>query len=94
MIGSVAEEIAIDAAGRLVVPKRLRERLGLVGGSRLTVAEEDGRLILTPGRPEPRLVERDGFLVFDIGRDVPLEIGAAAPRDERLSRLVDYALRR
>jgi AbrB family looped-hinge helix DNA binding protein len=34
----------IDAAGRIVIPKRLRDRLGLVGGEALEVMERDGRL--------------------------------------------------
>jgi len=34
----------IDAAGRLVIPKQLRERLGLVGGSEVEIEERDGQL--------------------------------------------------
>jgi hypothetical protein len=67
-------------------------RLNLGPGARLHAYEEDGRLVLAPGRPEARLVERDGFLVVD----TPLE-GApdgALGRDDRLRRLVEYALQR
>ena len=37
----------IDAAGRLVVPKRLREELGFAAGAELEVAAVDGRLEVT-----------------------------------------------
>ncbi len=33
---------AIDRTGRIVVPKPLRDRLGLVGGEELEIAERDG----------------------------------------------------
>jgi AbrB family looped-hinge helix DNA binding protein len=49
----------IDSAGRLVVPKPLRDALGLRGGEQLDIAvRENGRLELavpaTPMRLEPR----------------------------------------
>jgi AbrB family looped-hinge helix DNA binding protein len=37
----------IDAAGRLVVPKPLRDELGFAPGSELEVAAVDGRLEVT-----------------------------------------------
>lgn len=41
----------IDAAGRLVVPKRLREELGFAPGAQLELAAVDGRLeVAVPSR--------------------------------------------
>jgi AbrB family looped-hinge helix DNA binding protein len=37
----------IDGAGRVVVPKPLRDELGLVAGTELDVAAVDGRLEVT-----------------------------------------------
>jgi AbrB family looped-hinge helix DNA binding protein len=37
----------IDAAGRLVVPKRLREELGFAAGTELELEAVDGRLEVT-----------------------------------------------
>jgi AbrB family looped-hinge helix DNA binding protein len=37
----------IDAAGRLVVPKGLRDELGLVAGTQLELEAVDGRLEIT-----------------------------------------------
>jgi AbrB family looped-hinge helix DNA binding protein len=90
----MAKEITIDAAGRLVIPKRFRDRLNLRPGARLHVAEEEGRLILTPDLPEARLVERDGFLVLELPGEVTPEVRTGMGGEDRLRRLVDYALLR
>jgi AbrB family looped-hinge helix DNA binding protein len=59
------EIIAIDGAGRLVVPKAIRTRLHLQEGTRLRVREEGGRrLVLEPVSDEGVPVEIDGLLVI------------------------------
>jgi AbrB family looped-hinge helix DNA binding protein len=39
---------AIDAAGRIVIPKELRELLGLQGGEQVDIRERDGRIEIEP----------------------------------------------
>jgi AbrB family looped-hinge helix DNA binding protein len=56
--------IPIDGAGRVVLPKTLRDRMGLQAGSEFEVIEEDNRIILKPVEKEPKLVSKDGVLVF------------------------------
>lgn len=58
-------EITLDKFGRVVIPKRLRERLGLGPGAVLEIEPGNGEdLLLRPRRPEPDLVEERGVLVF------------------------------
>jgi AbrB family looped-hinge helix DNA binding protein len=40
----------IDAAGRVVIPKKLRSRLALVGGQELETREREGRIEIEPVR--------------------------------------------
>lgn len=47
----------IDGAGRVVVPKTYRERLGLRPGQEVQFDETDVGLLLTPVAPEPRILE-------------------------------------
>ena len=94
MASIMAQVATIDGAGRLVVPKPVRERLRLVAGTRLHITEEDDRLVLSPERPEPRLVEQDGYLVIDLGIDGAVDIRPGDVRDERLRRPVEFALLR
>ncbi|MGH7535686.1 MAG: AbrB/MazE/SpoVT family DNA-binding domain-containing protein [Gemmatimonadales bacterium] len=55
----------MDAVGRLVVPKRIRDRLGVSGATELELTEVDGAVVLRPAGQGPRLVERDGILVAE-----------------------------
>jgi len=61
----------IDAAGRIVVPKALRERLGLDGGRVLEIREREGRLEIEPAPTPMALVKRRGGRVALPSRKLP-----------------------
>jgi AbrB family looped-hinge helix DNA binding protein len=94
MVGIMPEQTTIDGAGRIVIPKPLRDRMNLTPGARLHIFEEAGCLIISPDRPEPRFVERDGFLALDLGTESSVNTESGATREERIRQLVEYALRR
>jgi AbrB family looped-hinge helix DNA binding protein len=50
---------AIDAAGRVIVPKALRDQLGLSAGRELEIRARDGALIIEPA-PTPMTVVKRG----------------------------------
>ena len=54
----------IDGAGRLVVPKAIREHLRLKQGSRVRLREEGQRLVLEPLPEECVVSEVDGLPVI------------------------------
>ncbi len=53
----------IDSVGRVVVPKALRELLGLQPGSTVEISRYGSGLQLIPSGRTARLVEDDGVLV-------------------------------
>jgi AbrB family looped-hinge helix DNA binding protein len=61
----------IDAAGRIVVPKQLRESLGLKAGTRLDVTERDGAIIIQPAPVPMRLVRRGKTLAIEPEQPLP-----------------------
>lgn len=83
-------EVTLDKFGRLVIPKAVRESLGLGPGSTLEVDEKDEALLLRPRRPEPDLVEEEGVLVFTGEAAGDLEGAVGRHRDERLTRLASW----
>ena len=58
-------ESRLDSVGRIVVPKQLRDALGLVPGSTVDVTQYGAGLQLVPVGRTARLVEEDGVLVAD-----------------------------
>ena len=61
----------IDAAGRIVIPKSLRERLGLTAGGTLELREREGCIEIEPAATPMRLVSRKGGAVAVAGAPMP-----------------------
>ena len=67
-----AMKTTIDRAGRVVIPKSMREELGWRGGEELEIRTRDGQIEIEQTSPAMTLVERDGFLAAEIeGDEVP-----------------------
>jgi AbrB family looped-hinge helix DNA binding protein len=62
---------AIDRAGRIVVPKKLRDALGLEPGQPLDITVRDGRIEIEPVPTPMRLVRRGGRPVAVPDVDLP-----------------------
>ena len=56
--------ISIDGAGRIVLPKRVRERFRLTAGATLELEERADGLVLRPIEQSPAIVRRDGLWVY------------------------------
>lgn len=54
---------SMDSAGRIVVPKPLRDALGLTAGSSVDISRYGGGLQLVPTGRTARLVDESGVLV-------------------------------
>jgi AbrB family looped-hinge helix DNA binding protein len=78
----------IDNAGRVVIPKPLREEIGLRGGDEVDVTVRDGLVAIEPVSKPVRLVERDGFVAAEVEGDdgPPLTTDEVRALLERLRR--------
>jgi AbrB family looped-hinge helix DNA binding protein len=61
--------IPIDKAGRVVLPKEVRDRLGIQAGNEFEVIEEENRIVLKPVEKQPKLVRKGSVLVFSPEED-------------------------
>ena len=54
----------LDKYGRILLPKKLRQALGLTENIKLSLRREGNQIIIEPLKEETLFQEKDGFLVF------------------------------
>ena len=89
MIGMM--KIPIDASGRLVLPKPIRERLGLSAGTMMSAEVIGDRLQLTPldTTPRTKLKKKRGLLVVPAtGRKCDVVEALRQMREDREDHLI------
>lgn len=64
-------QIPIDKFGRVVLPKEIRDRLGIREGMEFEVQETEEAILLKPIFPKAKIVDKNGWLVIET--EGPLE---------------------
>jgi len=63
-----AKTLTIDAAGRLVIPKTIREKAGLRPGEALEIRYRDGHVEIQPA-PTPVRIEKRGRVAVAVAEE-------------------------
>ena len=79
-------QLVLDRFGRVVLPKLIRDNLGLRPGDALDLEEREESVVLHPQRLRPAIEEKDGLLVFAGTADESLEKAVEQHRQDRLRR--------
>ena len=66
--------LVIDKAGRIVIPKRLREELQLGAGDTLEMESTGEEIMLRPVRGTGPLTKEHGVWVFHSGQPLPASV--------------------
>jgi len=66
--------LTIDKAGRIVLPKPVRDELQLSPGDSLEVDSSEERVILRPVRGTGRVYKKQGVWVFDSGEPLDADV--------------------
>ena len=78
---------SMDAAGRLVLPKPVRDRLNLGSGSQLEISELADGVLLRPVDARPTLTREHGLVIHEGHPGAPLTGAVERLRNERLDSL-------
>src|ERR1700730_5489670 len=65
--------LTLDKAGRVVLPKLVRDELQLQPGDSLELESSDDRIVLRPRRGEAGLHKKQGIWVFSTGEPISAE---------------------
>ena len=66
--------LTLDKAGRVVIPKPLRDELQLGAGDSLALESQGDQITLRPVRGSAALRKEDGIWVFRTGKRIPKEL--------------------
>jgi len=76
----------VDKFGRVVIPKPIRDQLGMGPGCRVRIVEESGHVEVHVDSDEPALRYEDGVLVYDGEAEGDLGNAIVRDREERRRR--------
>lgn len=83
--------VHIDQAGRIVLPKPLRDRFRLRNGDTLAVEAKGDAIELRPIHPVEQLKRINGVLVFGATGSLAAEDFVGQSRDERIDDIIGSA---
>jgi AbrB family looped-hinge helix DNA binding protein len=78
--------VEMDKAGRVVLPKKVRDALHLRAGQRLTLEYTEDTISLSTERPGRGLYRKNGWLVWDPGVPVDAEMVEKLIEEDRAGR--------
>lgn len=83
-------QTSIDNYGRIIIPKSIREHLGLHPGSILEIEESNHDIVLKTLDEQPQLKVEEGIFVFTGKAIHNVENVLETIRSERLKKLEDF----
>lgn len=82
----MVHKLTLDKAGRIVLPKPVRDELQLMPGDTLELESSGEQVTLRPIRGNAQLRKKDGMWVFRSGEPITEEMAEKVAREVRLER--------
>ncbi len=84
------EQLTVDQFGRIEIPEKIRQQLGINNETKLSLKVENGQLILKPLKLELETYYEDGILVFKAEPMGNTETIIDELRTERINELISW----
>lgn len=81
--GMMDIDVTIDKSGRLVLPKPVRDALGLRAGDRLKIRRQGSEVILSFSQPKPVLQKEKGVWVYRSGQSSDVSLPDLIEQERR-----------
>ena len=82
----MTKTLTVDRAGRIVLPKPVRDELQLSAGASLELESSGDQIVLRPVRETARLRKKQGIWVLDVDEPLSVEVVDCTIRDIRRER--------
>ncbi|WP_025228261.1 AbrB/MazE/SpoVT family DNA-binding domain-containing protein [Fimbriimonas ginsengisoli] len=82
-------ESSVDRFGRIVIPKKMRDRLGMHPGTPITIEESEGKIEITVDEGSSALArDSNGHLVLTGKLIAPMKDFVATAREDRMRQVL------
>ncbi len=78
----------IDKFGRIIIPKKFREHLGIHFGTTLNISEEGTRIVIEPVQEKEPVIDKNGILIFTGKLDGKMDDFIRDDRNQRMKKLL------
>lgn len=78
----------LDKFGRVIIPKKFREHLGINLGTALNISEDGARIVLEPVQEKEPVIDKNGILVFTGKLDGKMGDSIRDDRNKRIKKLL------
>ena len=80
----------LDKFGRVLIPKKFREYLGISKNSSINITGEGNRIIIEPVIKNKPIIKKDGFIVFTGKIQTDLENEVRLSRSKRMNKVLGF----
>ena len=78
----------LDKFGRILIPKKFREHLGISSDTPMNIVEDGERIIIEPIREKEPLVKKDGLIIFTGKIQGDLDQALRSNRSRRMKKVL------
>jgi AbrB family looped-hinge helix DNA binding protein len=80
----------LDKFGRVLIPKKFRERLGITTNIAVNINDDGNRIVIEALQNDEPVIDKDGLLIFTGKVQGDLKNELISNRSKRINKLADF----